>query len=31
MTAGVLTGRLLKSDVGADIELPGEPEPATSE
>jgi L-cystine uptake protein TcyP (sodium:dicarboxylate symporter family) len=31
MTAGVLTGRLLKTDVGADVQLPGEPEPATPE
>lgn len=29
MTAGVLTGRLLKSDIAADSEWPGEPEPAT--
>jgi len=29
MTAGVLTGRLLKSDIAADSEWPGEPEPAS--
>ena len=31
MTAGVLTGRLLKTDAVPDAELPGEPEPATPE
>jgi L-cystine uptake protein TcyP (sodium:dicarboxylate symporter family) len=31
MTAGVLTGRLLKADVMPATELPGEPEPATPE
>ena len=31
MTAGVLTGRLLKADAVPDAELPGEPEPATPE
>jgi L-cystine uptake protein TcyP (sodium:dicarboxylate symporter family) len=31
MTAGVLTGRLLKADAVPDAELPGEPEPAIPE
>ena len=31
MTAGVLTGRLLRSDVAADPDFVGDPEPATSE
>ena len=31
MTAGVLTGRLLKTDLVPDAELPSEPEPATPE